>query len=212
MATALIISPFAQAAADVQAKLARCNPGAIGKAIREDLVNAVTNHLRQLDTDRPNALGGVRTNYWGKMARSVNHELTDTQLRISIGDNDAPGINLKYHGGTITPKEGKQWVTIPARSEAYGKRAREFNNLRFIPLGPETAMLVVKEGGEAGRRRVKGSKGFSNRKSTVQESLVMYWLKRSVTQPADPSVLPTSEQLGRVAITGAQNYVEGFAE
>lgn len=206
MATGLSVD-FPQTVADaiLRDRIERCCPAAIGAAIREDLVNEVSSHVAALDA-RANRLGGARTHFYEHEAESVTWELGETELRISVGEI---GLRQRFLGGALVPGPGKKWITIPARAEAHGKRAGEFNNLRFVQYSEDTAALIVNEGGEIGRRRVRGSKGFVNRKSAVQADMTMFWLKKSVTQEADASVLPSAARLAEVALLGAKNYVGG---
>lgn len=206
MNAALSIELRDGASAALNALLDRARPEAVVAAIAEDVNTFIQAHLRQLDTDRPNKMSGVRTNYWGRMAAATHPTAQGDTLTISIGDAGSPGMRQHYEGGTIT---GNPWLTIPARAEAHGKRAREFNNLRFIRFSSETAALVVKAGGETGRRRVRGAKGFSNKKSGIDEGMILFWLKHSVTQKADPSVLPTSSEILARAIRSAEAFIQG---
>lgn len=209
MAAAITIQPFDKAAPELKERLAKAEPAAIAKAIREDMVTAVRSHIAKLDAERPNRLGGERTHFYEQAANSVTHEVQDTLLRISIGHL---GFRQRFQGGVIRARNAK-FLTVPATKETHGKRAGEFANLRFA---------VLEEGGPAlidtprtdvtfGRKRKDGSRSV---KGTVTHLgvKVMYWLRRSVTQQADPSVLPTADELKRVAIESARDYLDTLTQ
>lgn len=109
---------------------------------------------------------------------------------------DANGITVtihqvavaqRYYGGPITPKN-VNWLTIPARSETYGKRAREFDNLSFILFPSGIGALVDKS--EKSKR-----------------DSVYFWLVKHVDQPADPTVLPDEETIIDEAMKRAESYI-----
>lgn len=100
------------------------------------------------------------------------------------------GVAQRRFGGTIL---GKPWLTIPARSEAYGRRAREFTNLRFVLFREDLAGLV-EDNKSAGIKGQGGrTRGLSD--DPAAGGLLFYWLVRQVTQTPDPSVLPTDEEI-----------------
>jgi hypothetical protein len=93
----------------------------------------------------------------------------------------------------------KKWLSIPARAEAYGKSPRLFDDLVFVLLGPDKAILVESDRSEIkiGKRGVKvmGSRG----------GLVMYWLRRKVTQSKDPKALPSRQTMEANILTSARD-------
>lgn len=151
-------------------------------------VNRGRKHLLALNRERPNALGGRRTNFYQKAANSISVRSEGDGVMLSFA---SVGLAQRYFGGTITAKNAK-YLTIPARTEAYGKRASEFPDLElvFLENGPalirrNQSTIKFRKSKEGNRRAVKtGELGGE----------VMFWLKRSVTQRADPSVLPTDTE------------------
>lgn len=151
----------------------------------------------------PNKYGYPKTNFYGQAARSVSSGVAGDDINIDV--TGPVGLRQRRFGGTIRPKNVK-FLTMPAAPEAYGKRAREFNNLRFaIVFDPKIQKsrpaLVIAESTQLklGQRRKDGS-----RKVTVLGEVgggVMYWLLRSATQSPDPTVLPTNELLVQVIVT-----------
>jgi hypothetical protein len=195
------------AGAELMKQLGAALPSALAKATAEDLVIATQDHLRELDT-RGNRLGGQRTHFYGEAAANTTGQAEGDQVRVSINKQ---GIRQRFFGGTIKPVNRK-FLTIPARAEAHGKTAREFNNLRFA-IDPELGPVLV----EAERtdvdlqpRRKKLSPVSERARSAG--GAVMFLLRRSVTQRPDPEVVPSKEKLGAVLRESAGNYMAALAQ
>jgi hypothetical protein len=153
---------------------------AAGGAVRREL----RNHFRRLDVEKPNKLGGARTNFYGRAVQAVQMpEITPEGVRVAIAHQ---GLRQRYYGGTIVARSSK-YLTIPVHPLAHGKRAREFADLVLVKSRAGQAMLVRK-----GADEEKGE--------------VFYLLKKRVTQKADPSVLPKVEVLSRAALAAAEDH------
>lgn len=133
-------------------------------------VNFLRIHFRRLNAERPNKLGGERTNFYAQAARGTNYTLLPDGVILGINQ---VGIRQRFYGGKIEAGNPPKNLTIPADAEAYGKRAGEFYNLRFC-MNPKT-----------------GKKWLAD-KTTGK---ILFWLKPSVDQKADPTVLPTDQEL-----------------
>lgn len=72
----------------------------------------------------------------------------------------------------ITPQGGRRYLTIPVSAEAYGRRAREFADLRFVRVGPRQTPVLA-------RRMANGN------------LVVYYVLVRQVRQKQDRTLLPS---------------------
>lgn len=173
---------------------------------------AATGAVRKLLQDhfkrrqqKPNAMGGKRTNFWMDVYRSTQlGEVTDRHGVIVIGD---PRFAQKVYGGTITAgksissKTGKptKYLAIPARKEAYGKRPAMMTGveLHVVQCGPNGGgALVVKTAAKAKSKFI---------------DLVMYWLVRKVTQKKDPDALPPGDALEKTAVEAAETYLHAVA-
>lgn len=177
---------------------------AIGYSIRADRINpivgrAATNvfraHLFAADNAHPNALGGSRTHFYAEAARATHFDVVSDGVLISVNQ---VGIRQRVLGGTIVPKT-KKFLTIPARAEAYGKRAREFESLVVVfgSNGQPVALAANDKtdterftGRAYGRGRALGGSANKGHAGTV-----MFWLVKSVTQVGDPSVVPDEAEL-----------------
>jgi len=144
--------------------------GSIARVAGRSLRNTVRSHLFQKNTTSGNRLGGTRTNFYTKAARSVQVSFQGYRGRgntATVSINQV-GIRQRYYGGRIDAKPGKL-LTIPADASAHGRRAREFSNLHAIYF----------RGGQSVGALVDAN------------DQVMFWLSRYVVQKPDPSVLPT---------------------
>ena len=128
--------------------------------------NVLKKHFRARNASSPNKLGGARTNFWSRVAESVNApHSAGKSIVIPINSN---AIAQKVFGGTISAKKAKN-LAIPIAAEAYGKSPRVMNNLHFAMTQAGVKLL--------GR-------------STDGNFKALYVLKPSVTQRADPKALP----------------------
>lgn len=152
---------------------------AIGGAVRRDL----RNYFRKLDQERPNRLGGRRTNFYGRAVQAVQMpEITAEGVRVGINH---VGLRQRYLGGTIVPRAARS-LTIPVHPLAYGRRAREFDDLEYVRTRAGEGVLIR-----------PGAEG--------EEGEVFYALKRRVTQRPDPTVLPRMDDLSRSALAAAND-------
>lgn len=172
----------AQALADLGRSL---GDNSVRNAIGGRVQRLFQDHFRDLNTKRANKLGGQRTNFYAKAARATFFRLEGDGVTLTVAWQ---GINQRLQGGVLRPTGGRKFLTIPARAEAYGKRAGEFSNLRF-EITDHGPALVQKadEFKSVGRARKDGSR---KQVQTAAEGVVMFWLRRSVTQKPDPTVVP----------------------
>lgn len=174
------------------------------KAHFEKLANDEAHHKSAL------ALGAAPTGFYERASKSVQQpQLEGDGVSISI---DQQGLAQRLFGGTIEAKPGG-FLTIPARTETYGKRAGEFSNLRLIIFGHgDTGALVERDasvlrGGKRGKRGGLAGSLAGKRKGGEIGGGIYFWLVKSVTQPADPDVLPTDEEILDPAIQNARRYI-----
>jgi hypothetical protein len=161
------------------------------------LKETVRDHLFALETDSVHhrsaqSLGAPITHFYNEAASGVHDpQLEGDGVSVSI---ESAGIAQRYFGGDI---EGDPLLTIPARTEAYGHRARDFDNLKLIMFPSGAGALVERDatvlrGGKRGTSRLAGSLGGKSKGESIG-GLVFFWLVRHVHQEPDPSVLPTDE-------------------
>lgn len=159
----------------------------------------VKEHLYGLDSQRHR----FGNHYFRQAADSVTTGAVPQGAIVSVTQI---GFRQRLKGGTINAKPGKA-LTLPEDDEAYGKRAREFNDLTMQRvINPETGALqmalVRNLSTPISIRRRKQKDGVIKTTITpgeVRGGEVMYWLVRRVTQRRDPTVLPYAGQMNERA-------------
>src|SRR5712692_3534060 len=164
----------------------------IGRAV----VRLVRQHFLRLNASRANPLGGPRSNFYAQAARNTRYDVLTDGVLVSVSQ---VGIRQRLEGGEIVPRHVK-YLTLPAIAEAYGKRAREFPNLTILwrRIAGRTRPVALIEA----TRPTRGVKTDS------LGGKIFFWLVKSVTQPADPSVLPSERELTDSAVTAARDYFD----
>ena len=158
------------------------------EAARDYLVQ----YLFRMDNEHPNAMGGTRTHFYRGVAGTV--QTPRVVGRVGFIDIGSLEFAQRVRGGPLAPVNGPHFLTIPARPEAYGHRAGEFDDLRFVVLGRGGPALVQTDRSEVKLGKVRKD---GTRKWIAKErgGLVMFWLRLQVNQPGDESLLPTEEEL-----------------
>ena len=179
--------------------------------------------FQTLENTRPNKQGFPRQHFWAQVRRGVQTpKLMGQSAVVSINH---VGLGQRYYGGEIKPKNGSKFLTIPWRSEAYGKRAREFTDLVFAiveGIGPALVKKVEykekfnkKWKGDGQLKMAKGGTGKAFRETAKEGMItvektggeVFYLLRRSVNQRPDPSVMPTKEEFGQVILKSVSDML-----
>jgi len=175
------------------------------------LIRDTSAHVARWGLSHPNQLGGRRTNYWAGMAAKINPgdclEVSDSAATVTLGGPEMPGLMRAFGDITIVPgtkTPGAKYIPLPARSEAYGMKPREFG---------AALVLFWKGNGRVGGlaeavpvTRTKNTQGGKNGSTYFRPGLVMYWFVTEVTQPQDRSLLPSDEELSNSANAGAAEY------
>jgi hypothetical protein len=117
---------------------------------------------------------GKPAQFWKRMSRASRSEATASAAVLLIPRE----VAQRFFGGTIRPKGGKKFLTIPVTREAYRRKASTFPNL----------VLIMTRGSKARRS------GILVRTKKNGQMEVMYWLVRGVTQKADPRVMPSKAE------------------
>lgn len=187
------------------------NSTAIVGAMGHRLVRDTSAHVAQWGLSHPNKLGGKRTNYWAGIAAKINPadtmEVSGHRAVITLGGNAMPGLMRAFGPVTIVPgtkTPGVKYIPLPARSESYGMRPREFGAALMVfwkgpgqPGGLAQAVATTRQ--KSTKKGAKGSTYF-------RPGLVFYWFTKSVTQPQDRSLLPSEEEWSASANAGGHDY------
>jgi hypothetical protein len=155
------------------------------QAAGESVWKYVRAYIYNLDFDRANQLGGERSHFYRKAALGTTLDVDDEGADITVHQT---GFRQRLLGGEIHAKNVK-YLTIPAIAEAYGHPAKDFE-LRFIMFR-------------------SGSKALAGK---GQDARVYYWLKESVNQDPDPSVLPSEDAIRQAAMSGARSWLAGLTK
>lgn len=165
----------------------------------------------------PNKRGWPSTGFYKAVAGDgVTVAESGGDFTIKIEHPDIPGaMAQRYYGGTIKAKD--HLLTIPARQEFYGHRAREFDNLKFGMFGKGGAkFLYVDKGGTRQDAnwntnkpvKWKAKKGLGAR----AEMMIAYWLKDEVTQDPNPNVIPDDAQMAETVLASLQDTYDQFRQ
>jgi hypothetical protein len=166
----------------------------MGRAV----VNLWQRNFLKWNQDNPNKLGGTRTNLGAQFAKATQFQILADGFVVTTNHVAA---RQRLEGGTIKPVTAKM-LAIPATPEAYGKRPREFNNLRFAILGGFAALV------EAAATKIASTKKGFKAVASALGNKVFYWLARSVDQKADPTVLPTEAAMIDAALEAAKSTMD----
>lgn len=195
-------------------------PDRLFPIIGRSATNTIREHLFGLNQIRPNALGGPRTNFYASAARSTHFDVVPGGVQISINHI---GIAQRYFGGKISAGQstssasGKptKYLTIPARAEAYGKRASEFPDLIVLRRGGH-------EHGEpfALARAVQDAVSFRRSKDGRYKLLkggerggeILFWLKKEIDQEGDKTVLPYDDLISSRLDRDVGSYVDQLVQ
>lgn len=201
--------------AETRALLASVRSGEGIRAAARGVQAETKDFYAGLEQTRPNKQGWPRQHFWAAVRRSVNQPVVNSPTTATVSITH-PHLLQRVKGGPIRPGAGRRYLTIPAIAEAYGKRAREFHNLRFgfaeNRFGNLAPALVENSGQSVafGRRRKDGT-----RKVTPGEEIggnAFFWLVKKVYQPADPTALPTEAQLQVAAVAGANSWAKSVTD
>ncbi len=183
--------------------MAALSPRALNPLLGRAAVNSFKRNFFALDRSHRNKLGGTPTHFYSQCARSTHFQVLADGVKIAVSQ---VGARQRLEGGDIRPVKSK-WLTIPAIAASYGRRAREFDNLRFIQFRPDLAALVAGEGGATVERKVKGSTIKRPVKGTTKGQ-VLFWLKKGVVQSPDNTVIPSQDALVADLNEAASSYLQ----
>jgi hypothetical protein len=183
---------------------------ALSPALRRDVPqkigSAVTTlfqeHIGQLPDNRNN---WPSTGFWAQCVKSCNYNVLAEQVNINV---NWQGFRQRLQGGKIEA-QNSGWLTIPARAEAYGKRAREFSNLEAVFFKTSHGFfgaLVESDRTEVsfGKQRKDGSRKV---KRGEERSGVMFWLKKSVRQQPNPNIIPSDDKIAATATQAVDSFL-----
>jgi len=211
MSLALNISTSGHGPRVVRAISRAVAPERIKPVVGRSAVNTIRTHLFGVNASRPNALGGTRTNFYASAARGTSFTVVDDGVVVSISN---VGIRQRILGGTIRPRTAK-FLTIPATAEAHGKRASEFDDLVVVFGAGGQPIALAHALFRRSRTQLSALPArlrIGTTRTVGQHGGIVFWLKRSVTQQGDPTVLPYPEQIYSNARSDVAAFVQRAAD
>jgi hypothetical protein len=158
---------------------------------------------------------GAPTNFYADAAKAVSRRDAVQAIPGAVTiEIDQEGIAQRRFGGDIDAKEGSA-LTIPVADEAYGHRAREFDNLILLIVGPQHVAVLAARGEFGPGSKSTPTKAGTRKKGTathLDRLVIMYLLVKRVHQDPDPTVLPTDQALLGAASIAAKDYVDRLLE
>lgn len=183
-----------------------CNPRTLSEAVGAKCYALTKEWMYRLPHNKQ---GWAPIGFYTTTADAVTWSSNQNSAVINVDNPNAPGaIAFRYNrgeAGNVTINAKEKLLTIPAREEAYGHKATEFTNLKFVMFHSGAKALVVGPGGSDLYNFATGKekKGVGPRSA----ALVMYWLKSSVVQQADPSIIPPKEAYVETSIAAIKQVV-----
>jgi hypothetical protein len=156
------------------------------------LAVGVTDFIRAYlrETPRHNTasrLGASPTGFRERNAADIR-AISDSENAITLIPRST-GLGRAFGDVTLIPGPGKTYLAIPADARSYGKSPRDFGEgvLKFAILRAHRVFPVL---------------------LFAADGAVAYWLRRSVTQKQDRSLLPSDEGLREVGRRAATQYLQ----
>jgi hypothetical protein len=161
------------------------NPQRAFKVAGNAVANKVKSHLRARNQE-PNKEGWAKSGFWAQIRDSV--QVLDEGNGVIVQIND-PRINLKYYGGTVTPKRGKA-LAIPLHEEYKGILPSTFPRDKFFFLPDKDGNNVGILAEALGDNKIRAA----------------YLLRKSTTHQADPDALPPMADLMQEAVQAMERF------
>ena len=151
------------------------------KVAAQGLRMRIRKHLAAAER-KPNKNNWPKTHWFARARDRVAAISLPNGAAVSI---DFPGFAMRYTGdpGTVRPVNVKN-LAIPIHPMAYGKRPREFEDLVFVPVNRGRTVGLLSMRVEVGK-----SHTWIN----------LFRLVKFVKTKADPSILPTDEEMSEAA-------------
>jgi hypothetical protein len=168
---------------------AATSPG-VRQVIGRAATNLIQKHLRELDSQRPNKLGGKRGHFYSKAAASTHYRHAADGVQVAITHT---GFALRYYGGVVRPRPGKKALAIPVRATHYGIWPKELNDPTLFvhwPKGKRVGILAKRVG------------------SSLR---ALYFLVSKATIHADKSLLPKQSALQTAVAANVAAYMQRTA-
>lgn len=179
------------------------DPAALNRAAAEGVKVPIQENFRRLAGSNKNRFGAP-SSFWGRMNAGTVSGANATQGWVRMPRE----VAARYFGTTIRPTGGRKYLSVPARTEAYGKSPREFKDLHPIPFASGSMALVQNTQTQLVRFKSGKRKGqLRPDRSTTVGGGVFFWLVPAVTIRPNPGVLPSETELRAGGRRGLTNYL-----
>lgn len=183
----VILIPSASFKAELEAAAGRVrDTAAVCKVGANAVANEIKSHFKDLN-QRPNAEGWAKSGFWAQVRDSVQ-VLTDSAAAV-VQINDTR-FNLKFYGGTVTPKTAKA-LSIPLHEEFKGVLPSTFPRGRFFFLPDNDGNNVGVLAEALGDGKIRAA----------------YLLRKSTAHAAMPDALPPMERLREIAVEAMKRHI-----
>jgi hypothetical protein len=202
MAITLLVNISDEASPALTALEGVLEPRAIAANVGEAEVKLFQSHFLNAGSNKN---GWPTTSFWPRAAKATNWKAFENGVLINVNQQ---GVRQRYAGGDIFPTNGHQYLTIPARAEAYGKTAGEFNNLKVAFSRGHAFALVEADASQVmiGRKKKDGTR--SVKQGDTIGGGVFFWLVKSVHQQPDPTAIPDERDIEQVAMDTLNDLIE----
>lgn len=155
--------------------------------------NLVKDHFAALAGTNKNKFG-VRSTFWKRMRQATRSDANPVEAAVVMPRE----VAQRRFGGVLRPKGGRKMLAIPISKDAYGKSPLEFDDLHVVRLKDKNQAFLV---------RFRGRDEGINGPSKSDKMQMLYVLKSSVSQLANPAVLPTDAEFEAVINKAIREYV-----
>lgn len=183
----VIAIPATAFAAELKAAAGRVRDHARTTKIGANAVgNKMKSHFRQLN-QKPNKNGWKKSDFWAQIRDSVQILAESGAAVVQIND---PRFNLKFFGGTVTPKTAKL-LAIPLQPEFAGVMPSTFPKDKFFFLPS----------------RVTGGAGILAEHLGDNRARAAYLLTPKTTHAPQADALPPMDELRSIAVEAMKKFI-----
>ena len=158
----------------------------------------------------PNSKGWKKTHFFARARQQTHYSYTSSSASVHVS---LVGFATHVLGkpDVIRPVRAKL-LTIPAIAEAYGRRAREFDDLVFRIVENERGVMqpalvrAEQTRFKFGRQRKDGTRKATGIKSVGGE--VYFWLAKAVHPKPHPQAIPSTETLQNAVAREISAFLE----
>lgn len=171
---------------------AMTNRAALHKRIETDVllfVREFGSKKSQTEHRTANALGAKPTGHLTRAYAGIESASDDQAAQLLVPR--ASRLRAAFGSYVLKPTQSK-YLTIPVNAESYGRRAREFDDLKFMQVGPRKTAILARTDEDG-------------------NMTTMYLLLKSVTVKEDESLLPM-KQIGEQAADATEAYFDELIE